>query len=71
MSIEVLSPMPGTIMSVLVKEGDTVAEDQDVVILEAMKMENPIATPGGGKVTAVKVKVGDKVDTGQLMVVIG
>jgi len=63
--------MPGTIMKVLVKEGDAVAEDQDVIILEAMKMENPIASSTAGSVTSVHVKEGDKVDSGQVLVVIG
>ncbi|MEW5733646.1 MAG: acetyl-CoA carboxylase biotin carboxyl carrier protein subunit [Thermodesulfobacteriota bacterium] len=67
MSVEVQAPMPGTIMKILVKEGDTVAEDQEVLILEAMKMENPIFSPAGGKVASVKVKAGDKVDTGQTL----
>jgi biotin carboxyl carrier protein len=71
MSTEVLSPMPGTIVNVLVKEGDKVAEDQDVLILEAMKMENPICAPAAGVVTSVRVKVDDKVDTNQVLMLIG
>ncbi|MBW1990297.1 MAG: acetyl-CoA carboxylase biotin carboxyl carrier protein subunit [Deltaproteobacteria bacterium] len=67
---EVLAPMPGTIMKVLVSEGDQVSEDQDVIILEAMKMENPIAAPAAGKVASIAVKPEDKVDAGQVLMVI-
>ena len=64
---QVTAPMPGSIMKVLVSEGDQVNEDQDVIILEAMKMENPIASPATGKVASIKVKADDKVDTGQVL----
>lgn len=67
---DVLAPMPGTIVKILVNEGDQVQEDQDVLILEAMKMENPIAATGSGAVASIKVKVDDKVDTGQVLMTI-
>jgi len=70
MSVDVVAPMPGTIMEVLVKVGDAVKEDDDVVILEAMKMENPIAAPADGVVKEIKVKNDDKVDTNQVLVVL-
>jgi len=70
MSVEVVAPMPGTIMEVLVKVGDAVKEDDEVVILEAMKMENPIAAPGEGVVKEIKVKEDDKVETDQVLVVL-
>jgi biotin carboxyl carrier protein len=61
MSTEIVAPMPGTIIDILVKEGEEVLEYQEVVILEAMKMENAIPTPEAGKVKEIKVKVDDKV----------
>jgi len=70
MATEILAPMPGTIVNVLVKEGDEVLEYQEVVILEAMKMENAIPTPEAGKVKEIKVKVDDKVSTNQVLVVL-
>ncbi len=70
MAIEILAPMPGTIINVLVKEGDEVLEYQEVVILEAMKMENAIPTPEAGKVKEIKVKVDDKVATNQVLMVL-
>jgi len=70
MATEILAPMPGTIVNVLVKEGDEVLEYQEVVILEAMKMENAIPTPEAGKVKEIKVKVNDKVSTNQVLMVL-
>ena len=70
MATEIIAPMPGTIISILVKEGDEVLEYQEVVILEAMKMENAIPTPEAGKVIEIKVKVDDKVSTDQVLMVL-
>ena len=70
MAIEILAPMPGTIINILVNEGDEVLEYQEVVILEAMKMENAIPTPEAGKVKEIKVKVDDKVSTDQVLMVL-
>ena len=70
MATEILAPMPGTIVNVLVKEGDEVLEYQEVVILEAMKMENAIPTPEAGKVIEIKVKKDDKVSTNQVLIVL-
>ncbi|MHB8830116.1 MAG: biotin/lipoyl-containing protein [Syntrophales bacterium] len=70
MSEDVKAPMPGKILEVLVNAGDKVNEDDELIILEAMKMENPIYAPVGGTVKEIKVKAGDSVDTDQLMMVI-
>jgi acetyl-CoA carboxylase biotin carboxyl carrier protein len=70
MSVDVKAPMPGKILEVLVKVGDTVNEDDELLILEAMKMENPIYAAAGGVVKEIKVKVNDSVDTDQLMMVL-
>ena len=70
MSTEILSPMPGTIFQVHVKEGDEVVEGQELLVLEAMKMENPIVSTAAGKVKQVGVKVDDKVATKQLPLVV-
>jgi len=66
---EVLAPMPGNIMEVLVNVGDEVKEDDELLILEAMKMENPICAPADGTIKEIKVKEKDVVDTDQLLVV--
>jgi len=70
MSVEVKAPMPGKILEVLVKVGDQVKEDDEDIMLEAMKMENPIYAPAGGTVKEIKVKANDSVETDQLMVII-
>jgi acetyl-CoA carboxylase biotin carboxyl carrier protein len=70
MSADVKAPMPGKILEVLVNVGDKVNEDDELLILEAMKMENPIYAPAGGVVKEIKVKVNDSVDTDQLMMVL-
>lgn len=64
----VKSPMPGTIVSVKVKEGDTVKNDTLVAVLEAMKMENEIFAGCEGTVAAVNVNAGDSVNTGDAIV---
>ena len=67
----VSAPMPGKIMSVAVKPGDTVKRGQVLLILEAMKMQNEIMAPGDGKVADVRVAAGQSVNTGDVMVVLG
>lgn len=64
------APMPGSILEVFVKPGDTVNKDCVLVILEAMKMENEITSPYSGTVSAVMVKKGDTVNSGDSLVVI-
>lgn len=68
---KVSAPMPGTILNVLVKVGDTVTEGQNLMVLEAMKMENEMLAPKAGKVVQVAVTKGQSVATGDLLAVIG
>ncbi len=63
-------PMQGTIVKVLVEIGQTVEVGQAVVVLEAMKMENQIATDKAGTVKEIKVKAGDTVGAGDVVVVV-
>ena len=67
----VTAPIPGTIIRYLVKEGDEVKAGDSVVVLEAMKMENDIVAPAGGKIKAINCKPGDKVAGGAVLAVIG
>lgn len=64
----VVSPMPGTVLDIKVKEGDAVSVNQVVVMLEAMKMETEIVSEFSGTVSAVRVKKGDAVDTDTVLV---
>ncbi|KJH46335.1 putative acetyl-CoA carboxylase, biotin carboxylase subunit [Dictyocaulus viviparus] len=68
MSSVILAPMPGAIKSVTVKVGDMVGEGQELVVMEAMKMQNSLSSGKTGKVKAVHVKVGDTVDEAQVLV---
>lgn len=70
MSMEVVAPMPGTIAEILVEAGDKVAVDDELIILEAMKMENPICAPADGTVKEIKVREKDKVDTNQVLIIL-
>ena len=71
MSTEVLAPMEGKISKITVKVGDKIAEDDELLLLEALKMENPICATVGGVVKEIKVNVGDEVTADQTLVVIG
>ncbi|MGH9213188.1 MAG: biotin carboxylase N-terminal domain-containing protein [Acidimicrobiales bacterium] len=68
---EVTVPMQGTIVKVLVQPGEEVEAGQTVCVLEAMKMENNIATDRSGTVKDVKVEAGQSVGSGDVVVVIG
>lgn len=68
---KVNAPLPGVILNVMIREGETVKEGQDILIMEAMKMENSIQAPFSGKVVKVNVKRDDTVQEGDLLVEIG
>lgn len=67
----VSAPMPGTVLDIMVKEGDVVKSGQVCVILEAMKMENELPAPCDGTVKSVNVTKGASVNTADVLVVIG
>ena len=62
------APMPGTILEVLVKQGQRVREGQTLLVMEAMKMEHKILAPSGGEVSSVHYKEGDRVDMGSVLI---
>lgn len=62
------APVPGTVLRVNVKAGDTVSAGQTLVVLEAMKMETNVDSPFAGRVVAVKVAVGEAVKQNQALV---
>ncbi len=68
---KVLSPMPGTILSVAKNVGDSVAEGDVIMILEAMKMENEIVAPASGTIKQLLVSKGSTVDTDAVLAVVG
>lgn len=70
-SVKVTAPMPGNILDVKVKEGDSVKLGQPLVVLEAMKMENDIVAPQDGVVASLHVKKGDVVNSNDLLISLG
>jgi biotin carboxyl carrier protein len=60
--------MPGLVLAIKAKEGDTVAAGQTLLVMEAMKMENAIASPYAGTVAKVYVREGDSIGEGDLLV---
>ena len=67
-SSSVTAPMPGTVLKLLVAVGDRVVPRQPLVVLEAMKMETPLAAPFEATVRSVHVAEGDRVGGGALLV---
>jgi biotin carboxyl carrier protein len=65
---EIKAPMPGLVLKLLVKEGDAVKKNDPVIILEAMKMENVIKSPGDGTVKKIHAQEKTAVEKGQLLV---
>lgn len=61
------APMPGNILDVRVKPGDSVKAGDTLLILEAMKMENEISAPQDGTIASVNVSKGDTVNSGDLL----
>ena len=68
--LKVACPLPGTILTINVKEGDTVSAGQTLLVLEAMKMENNIDAERGGVVKQVLVQAGATVMEGDVLLVI-
>ena len=64
----IISPMPGAVVSVLVKPGDKVVAGQQLAIIEAMKMQNVLKAERDGEVEAVNVKAGDSVAVDELLI---
>ena len=65
-----VAPLPGTVVSVHVSVGDAVVDGQPLVVVEAMKMEHTVRSSSSGTVTEIRAGAGDRVDVGDLLVVI-
>jgi biotin carboxyl carrier protein len=62
------APMPGLILEISVEVGQTVKENDSLLILEAMKMENSFLSPRDGVIKSITVEIGQAVDKGQLLI---
>ena len=67
---QVLAPMPGKVVRILVQAGDAVEAGQGLLVVEAMKMQNEIRSPKGGTVERLNVKEGQPVNTGEVLCVV-
>jgi biotin carboxyl carrier protein len=67
---QIVAPMPGRVVRVLVAPGDTVEARQPIIVVEAMKMENELRSPKAGRVKDVGVAAGASVEAGRVLVVV-
>jgi acetyl-CoA carboxylase biotin carboxyl carrier protein len=67
---EILAPLAGKVLDVLVEVGAKIDEDDEVVIIEALKMENTVYATSGGTVKEIKVNKGDSVEDGAVLIVL-
>lgn len=67
---EILAPMAGKVIEIKVNVGDTVHEDDEVAVIEAMKMEMPILTYVDGTVKEIKIAKGDSVEADQVLMIV-
>ncbi len=67
--LELKAPMPGLVLKVLVKEGEEVQKGSNLLVLEAMKMENIIKSPSDVVIKSIKVSPSDKVEKNQVMII--
>jgi biotin carboxyl carrier protein len=65
---EIKAPMPGLVLSISIAPGDEVFQGDPLLVLEAMKMENVIKSPGEGKVKKICVTKGQPVDKGEILI---
>lgn len=65
---QIKAPMPGLVLSVLVAEGAEVKKGDNLLVLEAMKMENMIKSPTDGIIKKIEIKQGDKVEKNEILV---
>jgi biotin carboxyl carrier protein len=67
---QIVAPMPGKVVRVLVSAGDEVAAGQGLLVVEAMKMQNEIRSPKQGKVERFEVQEGQAVNAGEVLCVV-
>jgi biotin carboxyl carrier protein len=70
MSEEILAPLAGKIIQMNLEVGATVEEDEEILVIEAMKMETPVYAPIGGTVKEIRADEGDEVEEDQVLAII-
>ena len=63
-------PLAGKVLEILIEVGQQINEDDEIMLIDAMKMENPIYSTSGGTVKEIKVKIGDQVAEGQVLAIV-
>jgi biotin carboxyl carrier protein len=66
--LQVKAPMPGLVLNVLIADGDEIKKGDNLLVLEAMKMENMLKSPTDGVIKKIHVKQGDKVEKNELLI---
>jgi biotin carboxyl carrier protein len=69
-SAEIIAPMAGKVVRVLVEAGHEIEKSAGVLVVEAMKMQNEMKSPRSGKLVSIKVKPGDTVNAGEVLAVV-
>jgi acetyl-CoA carboxylase biotin carboxyl carrier protein len=67
---DVLAPLAGKVLDILVEVGAKVEEDDELLVIEALKMENTVFSPSAGTVKEIRVKKGDSVDDGAVLMIV-
>ncbi|MFW5901655.1 MAG: biotin/lipoyl-containing protein [Thermodesulfobacteriota bacterium] len=70
MSEEIKAPLAGKVVSITVEVGDSVEEDDEIMVLEALKMETSVYASADGRVKEIKVKPGDQVEEDDLLMLL-
>ncbi|MFW6334393.1 MAG: biotin/lipoyl-containing protein [Desulfosalsimonas sp.] len=70
MAEEIKAPLAGKVISVLVEVGDSVEEDEEIMVLEAMKMETSVYSTAEGKVSQIRVRPGDSVEEDDILMTV-
>lgn len=70
MTQEIVAPLDGKVFQLNIRAGDKVEDDEEILVIEAMKMETPIFTPCDGTVKEVRIKEGDEVAENDVLVII-
>ena len=70
MAKEIVAPLAGRVIQLKIKSGDTVEADEEILVVEAMKMETPVFVPCDGTIREVRIKEGDKVAENDILAII-
>ena len=70
MTRKILAPLDGKVFQLKIKAGDRVEEDEEILMIEAMKMETPVFVPCDGTVREIRVKEGDQVTENDVLAII-